>query len=472
MLIQYKGSTTDEYEPMLAESWEVNADQSVYTFKLYPNVLFHDGDPCTAQSVYDSFNRAIGLASAVTTNVVIRFVPDPAMVEVVDDVTVRFNLGQPQPLFLPAMASSYGPFIINTKYVEENKTEEDPWAHEWFRENAVGTGPYVLVENEPTERVVLKKFDDYHRGWDGTHFDQIVCRIVEEVATRRQLVETGEADATTQNLTPDDVDALKSNSDLQVLTYDSTAVYWAIMNSPRLKTKEVRQGFSYAFPYDEVSNAAYRGLIKRSGPLASTVRASDPDIFLYQTDLEKAKSLILSGGFQEGDSFEYVYQGGDEVERTIAQLYQANVQAMGFDLELSEMERGTLIDVIYGSTPAEERAHFIGGWGWWPDFNDPWNQLYPNFVKASTGGGGSNGGYYVNDRFEEIMAEAEHYTDENRLVELMKEAQNILTEQDPPVIFYGELLWYTILRKDIQGFVGNPLYLSAFNFYTMSRASA
>ncbi len=145
---------------------------------------------------------------------------------------------------------------------------------------------------------------------------------------------------------------------------------------------------------------------------------------------------------------------------------------MGFNLDIVEMERGTLIDVIYGDTPAEERAYFIGGWGWWPDYNDPYNQLYPNFVEASTGGGGSNGGYYVNARFEEIMAEAEHYTDEARLTELMIEAQNILTEQDPPAIYYGTLLWYTILRKDIQGFVGNPLYLSAFNFYTMSRTSA
>ena len=32
------------------------------------------------------------------------------------------------------------------------------------------------------------------------------------------------------------------------------------------------------------------------------------------------------------------------------------------------------------------------------------------------------------------MAEAEHYTDEDQLVALMKEAQNILTEQDPPAI--------------------------------------
>ena len=53
----------------------------------------------------------------------------------------------------------------------------------------------------------------------------------------------------------------------------------------------------------------------------------------------------------------------------------------------------------------------IGSWAWWPDYNDPWNQMLPNFAKVSTGGGGSNGGYYVNDRFEAIMAEAAHFTD-------------------------------------------------------------
>lgn len=471
MLVQYKGSSTDEIEPMLAESWEVSNDQSVVTFTLFPNVQFHDGSPCTAQSVYDSFKRCIEQNAAVA-NVVTRFVPDVAMMEVVDDATIRFNLGKPQPLFLAALASSYGPFVINTKMVEEHKTEDDPFAHEWFRSNGSGTGPYVLTQNDPTNLVVLEKFENYHRGWEGNHFDQIVCRIVPEVSTRRQLLENGDADATTQNLTPDDVDALRSNEDVQIVTIDSTAVFWAIMNVPRLKSKEVRQGFCYAFPYEDVVNSAYRGLIKRSGPLATTVRGADPEVFLYQTDLEKAKSLILSGGFAEGDTFEYAFEGGDEVERVIAQIFQASVQQMGFNLELTEMERGTLIDLIYGDTPAEERPDFIGGWGWWPDYNDPWNQLYPNFVEASTGGGGSNGGYYVNARFEEIMAEAENYSDEARLSELMIEAQNILTEQDPPCIFYGQLLWYSVLRNDIQGFVGNPLYLSAYPFYQLSRSTS
>jgi len=470
MLIQYKGDATDQYEPMLAESWTASADQSTFTFKLYPNVTFHDGDPCTAHSVHDSFNRLL-LQNAGPVAVLQRFMPDPAMMTIVDDLTITFNLGKPQPLFLSAMAASYGPFVINPKYVDLHKTADDPWAHEWFRQNAIGTGPYKLKENSATEQVILEKFDGYHGGWDGVHFTTIICRIVPEITTRRELVESGEADATTENLTPDDVASLKGNAALQVLTYASTNVQWAIMNAPRLKTKEVRQGFSYAFPYDLVVNSAYKGLLKRSGPIASTVRASDPGVFLYQTDLDKAKQLILAGGFKEGDSFDWIFGAGDAYDPIVSQLFQANLETIGFKLNITTMEGGTFTDMVYGNSPAESRPHFIGGWGWWPDYNDPWSQLHPNFAKVSEGGGGSNAGFYENARFEELMAQAEHYTDEAQLTIVMKEAQNILTEQDPAALFYGELSWYTAMRKEIQGFVGNPLYLGSFPFYRMSRTA-
>jgi peptide/nickel transport system substrate-binding protein len=75
----------------------------------------------------------------------------------------------------------------------------------------------------------------------------------------------------------------------------------------------------------------------------------------------------------------------------------------------------------------------------------------------------------VNERFEAIMAEAEYYESEEQLQELMVEAQNILTELDPPAIFYGEAVYYTVLGNDIRGFVPNPLYLESYIFYDMYR---
>jgi peptide/nickel transport system substrate-binding protein len=470
MLVQYKGSSTDEIAPMLAESWETSDDGMAVTFTIASNATFHDGNVCDAQAVKDSFTRFL-LMDTGPVNVVKRFMSTPEQMEVVDPTTITFNLDKPSPLFLPAMASSYGPFVVNPKMVEEFKTEEDPWAHEWFLANASGTGPYFLEENLPTEQVIMSRFDAYHGGWERPHFDQIVVRIVEEVATRRQLLEAGNADAVGLHLTPDDVDAVSSNPELQVVTYPSTAVFWIIMNAPRLLTPEVRQGFSYAFPYDLVTESAYRGLITRTGPLADTVRGYDPDVFLYQTDLAKAKELILAGGFKEGDVFDYVFQSGDEVERIIAQLFQANVAEMGFTLDVTELERGALVDMVYGDSPAEERPMFTGGWGWWPDYNDPWNQLDPNF-SPKDGAGISNGGWWVNERFSELMALSENFQTEEELAGWMKEIQNILTEQDPPAIYYGQLTWYSVLRSDIQGFVPNGLYLNAFNFRDMYREAS
>jgi len=470
MLIQLRGESTDEYDPMLADSWEMSEDQSTYTFKLAPDVTFQDGTPCDAQAVKDSYTRWIELEGS-PVNVITRFVESPDQMEVVDATTLRFNLGRPQPLFLPAMASQYGPSVISPTAIAENATEDDPYAHEWALANAIGSGPYELVSNSLSEGLTFRRFEGFHRGWEGNHFDEIVMRVVPENATRRQLLEQGQADAAAYNLTVDDVVAMRDNPDLNVVEYPSTAVTWAIMNAPRLQTPGVRQGFSYAFPYDQVVNDVFKGLLKRTGPIADSVRGYDPDVFLYQTDLARAKELILAGGFAEGDSFEYMVDSSDQRETTVAQLFQANVQQMGFNLEIIAVDYTTLESTIFGSQPTEEKPHFMGGWGWWPDYNDPWNQLWPNFTEANIGGGGGNGGGYVNPRFEELMAEAETYTDEARLVELMTEAQNILTEQDPPAIYYGQVVRYTILGRDIEGFVPNPLYLDSFPFYAMSRAS-
>ena len=469
MLIQYSGASTSEFAPMLAESWESSADNSTHTFKIPANALFHDGTPCAANAVKASFVRFRRLELGPYL-VISRFCDNPEeQIEVVDATTVRFNLGAPQPLFLAAMASSYGPFVVRPTAVEQNKSDDDPWAHQWLLSNAVGTGPYRLVENLIKEQIVLEKFPEYHGGWDGNHFEKVVLRPVPENSTRRQLIEQSAVDAATNNLTPEDFDALQSVESLQVLTYPTTRVDWAILNAVTL-SKEARQGLSYAFPYQEVIDGAYRGRLIRTGPIPTTVRGYDPSVFLYQTDLPMAKELLTAGGVNEGDSLEYMIVAESEIDKTVAQLYQASLAQIGINLEISQVDSSTLNDLIFGDAPGEERPAIIGSWAWWPDYNDPWNQLAPNFLESSSGGGGSNSGYWVNAQFEEIMAAAQNYTDEAQLNEWMKEAQNILTEQDPPAIYYGERQYTTVLQSSIQGFVANPLYLDAYNFYQLSRA--
>src|SRR5918995_2280328 len=137
-LVGLVGSATDEFEGLVAESWEANEDQSVWTFKLRPGLTFHDGSPCDSAAVKASYERVLAMGRGAV-NVVSRFVSDPAMMTTPDAATIVFNLGAPQPLFLSAMAATYGVQIVNTKVVMEHEEEGD-FGNAWLTLNAEGTG--------------------------------------------------------------------------------------------------------------------------------------------------------------------------------------------------------------------------------------------------------------------------------------------------------------------------------------------
>lgn len=256
MLVRLKGSDTFDYEPMLAESWDSNEDFSEWTFKIPDGVTFHDGTVCDANAVVASFQRfhqmGLGPVSVIT-----RFVDSPDDITAPDANTVMFKLNQSNEIFIAAMASQYGPLIVSPTQVDENKTDEDPYAHEHLLANPIGTGPYKLREYRQNDAIILERFEEYHKGWEGNHFDEIVFRIVEESNVRRQLVETGDADATTQSLTPEDVEAIEQEGELTVLRYDSTNADWVLFNHVRLADPKVREAFCWAFPYDEVRSGVY-----------------------------------------------------------------------------------------------------------------------------------------------------------------------------------------------------------------------
>jgi peptide/nickel transport system substrate-binding protein len=468
MLVNYKGLSTSEIEPMLAESWTASDDLTTYTFKIRANATFHDGTPCDSQAVKDAFIRFRRLEMGPYL-VIQRFCDDPEnLITVPDATTVVFTLPKPEPLFLPAMASSYGPFVTNSKQVEANKTDDDPWAHEWFLANADGTGPYKLVENNFTEGLRFEKHDGYWGKFPEGGFHTVQVRVVPEDATRRQLAEQGELDLLTNELTEEDNEALRSVPAVQVLTYPTTRVDWIIMNYVTLSL-EARQGLCWAFPYDEVIQGVYKDTIKRTGPIPDNVQGYDPEAFLFKTDLDQAKTLLETAGLVNGDSVTISIDSESEKSRTIAELFQANLAQIGVTLEVTSVDSSTMNDIVYGDAPAEEKPQMMGLWAWWPDYNEGWNQLAPNFIIESAGGGGSNGGYYDNARNEELMAQARDAATSEESAGLMKEIQDILIQTDPAAIFIGQVLYTTVADATIKGLEFNPLYIEQYFFHRYYR---
>lgn len=470
-LIALDGAATDAYVGVIAESWESNEEKSIWTFHIRPGITFHDGSPCDAEAVRASFERFINLGLG-PAGAMLRFIDDPAGITAPDAGTVVFDLGSPRPLFEAFLSSQYGPLVVNVKALLENEEEGD-LGHGFaqINEEGLGTGPFQVIEFEPEDRVVLERYEDYWGGWEGDHFAQVVFRVISENETRRQLIEQGEADIV-DNLTPEVLVALEENPDLVIdRSYSAEVDYLMMTVTGPLASPEARQAMCYAFPYDEVVNGIYKGYGKRAvGGVAEVVAGFDPQTFTYTTDLARARQLFAQAGVTEGTEITVTQESGDENVKSAIQLLQANLAEIGIVLNVETVDLSTFTSIVFGDAPAEERP-MVMPWFWWPDYNDAWNHLYTQISCDAWGSKGTNGGYYCNERVEELLTTSRDQPDATLYQQALSEVQQIISRDDPPAIYYLQREWTTVMRRGIEGFVFNPINIGTYNFYRLHRTT-
>lgn len=471
-LIGLKGDSTTELEGVIAESWESNEDMSVWTFKIRPGITFQDGSPVDAEAVRLNYERFLTLGLGPVA-VLSRFVSDPAKITAPDESTVVFDLGSPQPIFPLAIASTYGPLIANAKLLKEHEADGD-WGHVWAQTNAegAGSGPYRITNFEPGQLLEMERFDDYWRGWDDSHFDKIIVRVVSETETRRQLLEQGDADIV-DALSVEAYDALLENPDITILSQFVTRnQYFAMAIAGPLETPAARQAMNFAWPWTEVLEGVYGGRSRQPrGPVPPEIRGHDPETFQYTTDLEQARTLLEAAGVKEGTKLSLAMQTGLDQPKAAAELFQQNLAELGIELSIEVIDLSSYTSIVYGDAGPEERPNFMW-WGWWPDYNDAWNHLDPQVSCDAQGSAGSNMGFYCNDRVQELLDTAQNAPDEATYMTAISEIQEILSKDDPPSIYYVESPWVVYFRNDVQGIFINPVNIGTYNYWAMSRKAA
>ena len=132
--------------PGFAESWEISDDNTVFTFKLRDGVKFTDGTPVDAEAVKFSFERTLKINKGPSV-----FIDAIDTVEAVDPTTVRFTLKRPDIFFLQK-TTKIG--IVSPTAAQENAKGDDQ-GEEWLTSHVVGSGPYMLKEFTPGERVLV-----------------------------------------------------------------------------------------------------------------------------------------------------------------------------------------------------------------------------------------------------------------------------------------------------------------------------
>lgn len=468
-LIRLKGESASEVEPLLADSWEPNKDASSWTFHLHPDVTFSDGTLFDADAVKANYVRTI-TGDFGTGYILGAFIPKPDKQIVVEDpLTVRFDLAYPYPRFDVVLAAEYGTGLVSPAVFTEHSTGPDDQGHEFLQGNAIGTGPYMLESFEAGNQAVLVRNPAYWRGWDGSHFDTVILRSIPEAATRRQLIESGEVDIAYAG-TAEDTAAIREEPNLVAGAFKNLELVYIILGEyGPLASPEARQAMNYLFPYDEfVSTVMKDTFVRANGPLPDLLFTHDPNVFTYDTDVEKARQLLSQAGVEPGTQLTYEYYTGFGKEAGL--VLQQQLEKVGVELRLIEKEFSAFNADLTTDRPVSERANMYY-WSWWPDYDDPSDYSWIIFSSDAAPDVCScyNSGYYHNAEVDQIIDDGFHETDPATLTTAFATAQDLMTRVDPPVIAVGQHLESTYFRDDILGHEFNPLYIATFDFYALHR---
>ncbi|MDQ7793987.1 MAG: ABC transporter substrate-binding protein [bacterium] len=457
-LLDYVGSTA-EVQAHLATDWRVSPDGKVYTFELRDDVQFHDGTPFNAEAVKFSFDRMTKIAKGMSW----AFRMVLAEVKVTAEYTVEFHLKKPYPGFLGMVANRYAAPIISPSIMQHEK--DGDLAQGWAHDNAIGTGPYKLVNWTKKQELTLVKNDDYWRGWPQKHISRVVYKILPDSATQRMMLERGDIHTAT-HIGIDDIIVLMDHPEIRIEPAPTSNFNWfLLLNTQKgvFADRRLREALSWAFPYDETVRHVFRGQATQSvGPVPFGVPGHEPDLFQYHRDLDRAKALMAAAGYPNGGFKVTITHGDNDWARKILEMTISTLGELGITAETKPLVWGAMLD----NMASQDTAPDIVVADWWDDYPDP-DAFLGGMADAFWWGGREAADYfYVNPEVQDLLGEAAFEADPARRVDLYRRAQELMVA-DCPGVWIMDYLYATPFRKNVYGYVANPYYIMSYNVYGM-----
>ena len=195
-LLKFNAANYPEIVGDLAESWTVSPDRLTYTFKLRPDVFFHDGTKLTSADIKASYERIVRPPANVVSARQVDY-GSIKSIDTPDPLTVIFRLYWPEAEMLANFASPW-----NCIY-SAARLAKDP---QFPQTNIMGTGPFKFVEHVKKQYWKGERWTKYYEPGrpflDGYEADFINAGGVMEA------YETGRIAAEFRGVTPPQRDRL------------------------------------------------------------------------------------------------------------------------------------------------------------------------------------------------------------------------------------------------------------------------
>ncbi|MDQ7027501.1 MAG: ABC transporter substrate-binding protein [Anaerolineae bacterium] len=449
-----------EISPVLATDWSSSEDGLTWTFNLREGVLFHDGAPLTADAVKRSIDRAKAISGA-------SFIWLPLeSIDVVDDLTVQFNLSYPAPLPL-ILGSTYAAWIVSPTALDAVDADET-----YFEAGvAAGTGPYMLADYTPDAEVVLAQHPDYWGGWSDGQFENILISIVADAVTQEQLLRGGEVDLALR-MPPSSYQSFVDDEAYNVATETTLFNYVGFLNVLRapLDNQAFRQALSYSVPYEDMIAVAVEGLgTQARGPVPDGVFPFSEDVPQYSFDPDVAQRLLEESGVDPSTvTLRMTYAAENTIEESMAPLLKdAWEETLGITVEVEAILFGQQWQEAKADPAAAQDIFLLL---YWPTYSDAGSDNLLSMFRSSEAPF-FNLSYWANETFDTLVDDAIVIsgTDPDAAQAMYTEAMTLLVEDAPGLFFMDVGTWYAVPTY-LDGFAYNLNYPFSIDFYAITLA--
>lgn len=334
------------FHPHLATSWETSADGMQWTFKLRAGVKFHDGEPFNAKVIEWWVPKFKGQENAYMVEAIDK-------VEVVDDLTFKLHMKNPDPNLLFNLASSFMGVPSPKSY--------DALGDKFGVSAAIGTGPYKMESFTVGQATVLVRNEDYKWGSNlsvnkgPAKIKKITVREIADDSTAFLELRTGGVDLL-YTVPSDFLPRLKTEKTVKVMQIPGTEIVYMPINTqvePFTDIK-VRAAAAYAIDQKAIWQTLYGGVGQpANGFLISGLEEAkvDPKVAI-SFDAERSKKLLDEAGWKAGADGIRVKDGkklqvklwtsnGTEFKR-ISEVVQNQLKAIGMAADITIFDASTI----------------------------------------------------------------------------------------------------------------------------------
>jgi len=428
--------------PLLAASWSSSADGTVYTFKLKPNVEWHDGKPFSADDVVFSADVFLRKTHA-------RFrsnLQQIQSIKALDPLTVEFTLKQPFGPFLRIFETTSMPIlpkhIFDGTDFYSNPANSQP----------VGTGALKFKEWVKGSHIHLVANEKYHTP-AYPKIENVYFHAIPDAASRAAAFESGKVDiAPGGSVEYFDVARLAKLPGAAVSTKGwefFSPLSWLYINNRNAPMDQVkfRQALMYAIDREAIAKIAWFNYATPAvGPFNSHVRFFTKDLPQYPRDLTKAKALVAESGYK-GQTLRLLPLPYGETWQRQAEMVRQHLTQVGIKIEITQTD-------VAGWTQRLSDWDYDLAFNYMYQYGDPALGPIRSFTTSNIAKGSAfnNVAGYSNPKVDALFAEGSTTVDDTRRAEIYLQIQRILME-DVPFTFLHEINFPTLYRTKVK----NPI---------------